>query len=215
MDALDSQIRQVYFFDTPDLSLSTNGVVVRGRRVQGRGDDTVVKLRPVTPSELPGRLRKLPEFGRRGRRHAGRLCLLGIAERHRARRRATTSRQHELAAAEAVHEGATRVLRAARSRRRDARRPVDLRSDLRAQAEARPEGTSVASSSPRCGSTPTGRASSSSRPSAPLARPSRSPRSCAPSLTERGVNLDGEQETKTRKALLYFAERAQVAMTPA
>ena len=63
MDALDSQIRQVYFFDTPDLALSDHGVVVRGRRVQGRGDDTVVKLRPVTPSELPGRVRKLPGFG--------------------------------------------------------------------------------------------------------------------------------------------------------
>ena len=29
MDALNSQIRQVYFFETPDLSLSANGVVVR------------------------------------------------------------------------------------------------------------------------------------------------------------------------------------------
>jgi hypothetical protein len=28
-------------------------------------------------------------------------------------------------------------------------------------------------------------------------------------LTERGVNLDGEQETKTRKALVYFSERAR------
>jgi hypothetical protein len=63
MDPLDSQIRQVYFFDTPELSLSEHGVVVRGRRVQGRGDDTVVKLRPVIPSALEGRVRKLPGFG--------------------------------------------------------------------------------------------------------------------------------------------------------
>jgi hypothetical protein len=28
-------------------------VVVRASRVQGRGDDTVVKLRPIVPGELP------------------------------------------------------------------------------------------------------------------------------------------------------------------
>ena len=53
MDPLDAQIRQVFFFDTPDLRLNQKGVVVRARRVQGRGDDTVVKLRPIVPGELP------------------------------------------------------------------------------------------------------------------------------------------------------------------
>jgi hypothetical protein len=52
MDALDAQIRQVFFFDTPDLALNREGVVVRARRVQQRGDDSVVKLRPVVPDEL-------------------------------------------------------------------------------------------------------------------------------------------------------------------
>ncbi len=58
MDPLEAQIRQVYFFDTPDLVLNQAGVVVRARRVQQRGDDTVIKLRPVTPDELPSELRK-------------------------------------------------------------------------------------------------------------------------------------------------------------
>ena len=58
MDPLDAQIRQVYFFDTPDLKLNKVGVVVRARRVQGRGDDTVVKLRPIVPDELPPSVRK-------------------------------------------------------------------------------------------------------------------------------------------------------------
>jgi hypothetical protein len=58
MDPLDAQIRQVYFFDTPDLACNQHGVVVRARRVQGRGDDSVVKLRPVVPGELPAGLRK-------------------------------------------------------------------------------------------------------------------------------------------------------------
>ena len=63
IDPLDAQIRQVVFFDTPDLTLNQNGVVVRARRVQGKGDDSVVKLRPVVPDELPPKLRKSPNFG--------------------------------------------------------------------------------------------------------------------------------------------------------
>jgi hypothetical protein len=58
MDPLDAQMRQVFFFDTPDLRLNKQGVVVRARRVQGRGDDTVVKLRPIVPDELPPSVRK-------------------------------------------------------------------------------------------------------------------------------------------------------------
>jgi len=62
LDPLDAQLRQVFFFDTPDLALNQAGVVVRARRVQGKGDDTVVKLRPITPDALPDNLRKLPNM---------------------------------------------------------------------------------------------------------------------------------------------------------
>ena len=62
IDPIEAQIRQVYFFDTPDLALSEAGVVVRARRVQAKGEDTVVKLRPVVPSELPKRVRRSPAF---------------------------------------------------------------------------------------------------------------------------------------------------------
>ena len=63
MDPLNGQLRQVYFFDTPDLALYEQGVVARARRVQKKGDDSVVKLRPVVPAELPGSLRKSPNLG--------------------------------------------------------------------------------------------------------------------------------------------------------
>ena len=63
IDPLNAQIRQVFFFDTSDLALNKNGVVVRARRVQKKGDDSVVKLRPVIPSELPSRVRKSADFG--------------------------------------------------------------------------------------------------------------------------------------------------------
>jgi hypothetical protein len=62
MDPLDAQIRQVFFFDTPDLTLNDSGLVVRARRVQGKTGDTVVKLRPVVPSELPAKLRSSPNL---------------------------------------------------------------------------------------------------------------------------------------------------------
>jgi hypothetical protein len=57
MDPLEGQIRQVFFFDTPDLRLNKAGVVVRARRVQGRDNDTVVKLRPIVPGDLPASVR--------------------------------------------------------------------------------------------------------------------------------------------------------------
>ena len=63
MDPMDAQIRQVVFYDTPDLALNKSGVVVRARRVQGREADSVVKLRPVVPDELPPELRASEFFG--------------------------------------------------------------------------------------------------------------------------------------------------------
>jgi len=62
LDPLETQVRLVHFYDTPDLALNRAGLVVRARRVQGRGDDTVVKLRPVVPHELPDELRESPSF---------------------------------------------------------------------------------------------------------------------------------------------------------
>jgi hypothetical protein len=62
VDPLDARLRQVFFFDTPDLALDRAGVVVRARRTQGAPDDTVVKLRPVVPAELPSDLRARPDF---------------------------------------------------------------------------------------------------------------------------------------------------------
>ncbi len=63
LDALDAQIRQVYFFDTPDLTLNQAGVVARARRIQGKGGDSVVKLRPVVPDDIPEHLRQSPSVG--------------------------------------------------------------------------------------------------------------------------------------------------------
>jgi hypothetical protein len=58
LDPLEAEIRQVYFFDTPDLQLQQKGVAVRARRIQGRSGDSVVKLRPVVPDDLPEDIRR-------------------------------------------------------------------------------------------------------------------------------------------------------------
>jgi hypothetical protein len=63
MDVLDAEIRQIMFFDTPELALNQQGVVVRARRIQGKPSDSVVKLRPVVPDDLSATLRKSPNFG--------------------------------------------------------------------------------------------------------------------------------------------------------
>jgi hypothetical protein len=58
LDPVEAQPRQVFFFDTPNLDLNKAGVVVRARRIQGGRGDTVVKLRPVVPDQLPPEVRK-------------------------------------------------------------------------------------------------------------------------------------------------------------
>jgi hypothetical protein len=63
MDPLDAEMRQVVFFDTPDLTLNRAGVVVRARRIQGGRGDTVVKLRPIVPEQLPSEFRASPNLG--------------------------------------------------------------------------------------------------------------------------------------------------------
>lgn len=62
IDPLDAQIRQVFFFDTPDLDLNAAGVVARARRIQGKPHDSVVKLRPVMPETVPAKMRRDPGF---------------------------------------------------------------------------------------------------------------------------------------------------------
>jgi len=62
LDPVEAQPRQAFFFDTPDLALNKAGVVVRARRIQGGGGDTVIKLRPVDPSTIDPELRRSAAF---------------------------------------------------------------------------------------------------------------------------------------------------------
>jgi hypothetical protein len=53
---------QVYYLDTEDRALYRHGVVHRVRSVKRRQDDSVIKLRPVSPGGIPEALRQSKQF---------------------------------------------------------------------------------------------------------------------------------------------------------
>jgi hypothetical protein len=61
LDVLDAELRQVVFFDTPDLTLDHAGIIVRARRAR-KGGDAVIKLRPLAPATVPAKLRHSSSF---------------------------------------------------------------------------------------------------------------------------------------------------------
>jgi hypothetical protein len=213
MDPLDAQIRQVFFFDTPDLALDRAGVVVRGRRVQGRGDDSVVKLRPVVPDELPERLRRSPGMvvevdampggwvcsgtfkGELGRNDVRRV----VAGR-RSTRKLFSKAQRAFYAAHAPDGlelddlavlGPIFVLKLRF-------RPEGYGRKLVAEMWLYPDGSRILELSTRC-------APSEMRQVALDTRRY---------LHERGIDVTGEQQTKTRTALAHFSRHLGAAVAP-
>jgi hypothetical protein len=61
LDVLDAELRQVVFFDTPDLMLDRYGIILRARRAR-KGGDSVIKLRPLAPGTVPSKLRHSSSF---------------------------------------------------------------------------------------------------------------------------------------------------------
>ena len=202
LDPLQAQIRQVFFFDTPDLALDKRGLVVRARRIQGKGEDTVVKLRPVVPDELPRALRSSPNFVVEvDALPGGFVCsgamkqLLDLGEVRSAVRGDRPVKKlfsKEQKALFAGHSdgiamddlailGPIFVLKLRLN-------PPELGRRLVAEAWLYPDGSRILELSTKC------------RPSEPfqVAAEARA------FLAQRGVELSGDQETKTRKALRYF-----------
>ncbi len=52
----------MYYLDTEDRVLQHHGVVVRVRSIKRRPDDSVIKLRPVSPGGIPEALRQSRQF---------------------------------------------------------------------------------------------------------------------------------------------------------
>jgi hypothetical protein len=204
LDPLEAQIRQVFFFDTPDLALDAHGVVARARRIQGKGGDSIVKLRPVVPSELPADLRLSKAFRvevdalpggfvcsgtLKGTPDAG--DVLQAARGALPLSKLFSKEQRQLFSAHApegvglddlVVLGPIFVLKLRFV-------PPELGRRVVAEVWIYPDGSRILELSTRCETNEAFQVAAETRAF----------------LVGRGVDLSGEQETKTRKALEYFS----------
>jgi hypothetical protein len=204
LDPLDAQMRQVFFFDTPDLTLNRHGVVLRARRVQRKGGDSVVKLRPVIPKEIPKSLRESAGFTVEVDAMPGGYVCSGTLKRSVANadvRQAVTgggsldalfSKTQRAFLSEHSPPGLTLddvsvlgpilVLKLKFE-------PEDFERRLVAELWMYPDGSRVLELSTKCAPNEAFQAAAETRAF----------------LSERGVDLHGEQQAKTVKALEFFA----------
>jgi hypothetical protein len=205
MDPLDAEIRQVFFFDTHDLALNKRGVVVRARRVQRKGDDSVVKLRPVVPSELPSKLRRSPNFvvevdampggyvcSASLKASLGTTDVKRVVAGERPVRRLFTKEQRRFFAAQAPEGlelddlallGPIFVLKLKFKH-------AEFNQKLVAELWNYPDNSRILELSTKCAPSEAFQVSAESRAF----------------LHKHGVDLSGEQQTKTKKALAFFSK---------
>jgi hypothetical protein len=208
MDPLEAQLRQVVFFDTPELTLYQHGVVVRARRIQGKGDDSAVKLRPVAPEHVPDRLRRSAAFRVEVDALPGGFVCSGalkgalrptdvraVLAGERSVRKLFSKEQRALYAEHAPAGlglddlsvlGPILVLKLRLT-------PADLGRRLVAEVWVYPDGSRILELSTRCGVTEAFQVAAEARAF----------------LAGHGIDVTGEQETKTRKALEFFAGAAR------
>jgi hypothetical protein len=203
LDPLDAEIRQVFFLDTPDLALERSGLVVRARRVQGKGDDSVVKLRPVVPAELPDDLRASRSFVVEvDAMPGGYVCSGTMKGRPKTSVRETVLGGHPLRKLFSKEQrtffsthapagieldglsvlGPIFVLKLKFS-------PSGYERRLVAEMWLYPDGSRILELSTRCNTSGAFEVAAETRAF----------------LAERGVDLSGEQQTKTRTALEFFS----------
>jgi hypothetical protein len=203
MDPLDAEIRQVFFFDMPDLALNQQGVVVRARRVQRRDDDSVVKLRPVVPHELPDDVRASKNMVVEvDAMPGGHVCSASM--RHRG---GGTDVRDVAAGTKAIHKLYSKEQRRFFAANTDGIelddlsilgpitilklkfRPKDLGRRMVAELWQYPDGSQILELSTKCTPGEGFQVAAESRAY----------------LAGHGVDLSGEQQTKTRTALEYFS----------
>jgi hypothetical protein len=204
LDPIDVQARLVHFFDTPDLTLNRAGVVVRARRVQGRVDDSVIKLRPVAPEDLPDKIRQSPSMVvELDAMPGGYVCSASMKARigaddvrravkgERPIRKLFTKDQRQFYAAHAPADlelddltllGPIFVLKLRYT-------PEELGRKMVAEMWLYPDGTRIVELSTKCAPSEMFQVANEARAY----------------LASRGVDLSGKQQTKTAKALDFFA----------
>ena len=214
LDPLEAQIRQVFFFDTPDLDLNAMGVVARARRIQGRAGDTVVKLRPVDPDGLPAELRLSPSVVVEvDAMPGGYVCSATLKAKanapsvrdaalgKRAIKKLFSKEQRAFFSAHAPEGlslddlsilGPIFVLK-------QNFQPKEFPRRMVAELWFYPDGSRILELSTKCSASDAFQVAAESRLY----------------LTEKGVSLDGKQETKTKAALTYFSKQLRAAASTA
>jgi hypothetical protein len=206
IDPLDARIRQVFFFDTPELALDASGVVARARRTQGKPDDSVVKLRPVVPEDLPAAERgsenmKVEVDAMPG----GFVCSASLrAELEKSPVRAAAASDKRLSklfskeqraffaehAPEGIEIDQLHVLGPVNIAKLKYS-PSELPGKMTVELWNYPDGSRILELSTKCAPGEAFQVAAEARAY----------------LSGRGVELSGEQQTKTRAALEYFSNR--------
>jgi len=213
IDPLEAQIRQVVFFDTPDLTLDKAGVVVRARRLQVGLDDTTVKLRPVEPDNLPAELRKNPSFGVEvdaipggfvcsgSMKSEGPLDVRSVLHGDKPLKKLFSKEQRQFFAEHAPEGmdlndlsilGPINVFKLKW-------KPVDFPRKVVGELWNYPDGSRILELSTKCVPTDAFQAAAESRAF----------------LSSKGIETGGEQTTKTRTALEFFANELKSQAQPA
>jgi len=204
LDPLDAQLRQIWFLDTAALDLDKSGVVARVRRIQRRPHDSVVKLRPVVPDQLDKALRRSPNFvveldampggqtcSASFKGTVGSSAILDAVAGRRPARKLFSREQRAFFEAHAPEGsalddlaflGPINVLKLKTT-------PPGLDRRMTVELWLYPDGSRILELSTKC------------RPDEAFQVAARA-RGC---LTELGIDLTGEQQTKTRTALTYFS----------
>ncbi len=203
LDPVEAQPRQIYFFDTPELTLDKAGVVARARRFAGGRGDAVIKLRPVVPNELPSDTRRSASFNvELDALPGGFVCSGSMKARTSSQdvlsavsgatplRKLFTKEQRAFFKAHAPDGvtlddltvlGPTFVLK-------DVFEPPELKRRFVAEVWLYPDGSRILELSTKCLPAEAFQVAAESRSY----------------LAGKGVNLTGAQQTKTRTALRYF-----------
>jgi hypothetical protein len=199
VDFARAAVRTVYYLDTSDLKLSRNGVVARVRSHENRPDDSVVKLRPYQPGDLPARLRRSKHFSVEVDAMPGKFVLTGAmfqrlgkqdAEetlREGGPRRALFSAEQRALFPAGVRVGDLSIFGPVAVRREKVQ-PQGADFRLAVERWVYPDGSSILELSTRC----------AARAAIPTAA------QLASVLRAYEIDLTGPQQTKTRATLAYF-----------
>ncbi|HKP21196.1 MAG TPA: hypothetical protein VJT68_06740 [Thermoleophilaceae bacterium] len=204
LDPIDAQIRQVFFFDTPELALDRHGVVVRARRIQGKGADAVVKLRPLDPGDVRPALRASQRFTVEVDAVPGGFVCSGTLKRavDSAEVRGVAAGERPLSSLLSKRQRALATEHGPDGLALDGLRvlgpilvlklkfePEDLGRRMVAELWLYPDGSRVLELSTKCMPDEAFQVAAEARAY----------------LAARGVDTSGDQETKTKKALEFFA----------